>query len=110
MVTVSSPFGGVARTRVLTALTLLNESYPRELARILDLPISGVQQALRTLERDGLVGSRLMGRTRIVRLEPRYFARKELQAYLNRIARADRALTVRVDGIRRRPRLPGKPL
>ena len=110
MVGLSSPFGGVARTRVLMALVLLQESYQRELARILELPLSGVQQALRTLERDGLVGGRLMGRTRIIRLEPRYFARQELEAYLKRIARGDRNLTGRVEALRRRPRLAGKPL
>jgi hypothetical protein len=32
----SSPFGGQTRTRVLLALRLLGESYPRELARRAD--------------------------------------------------------------------------
>lgn len=95
---------------MLLALGLLGESYSRELARILDAPVSGVQQALRSLERDGLVGGRSMGRTRVVRLEPRYFARQELEAYLTRLARADRLLSSRVEAVRRRPRAAGKPL
>jgi hypothetical protein len=49
MVIASSPFGGQARTRVLLALRLLDESYPRELARLLDVPLNGVQMALRGL-------------------------------------------------------------
>ena len=110
MVKTSSPFGGYTRTRVLMALELLSESYPRELARLLEVPISGVQQALRSLERDGLVGGRLMGRTRIVRIEPRYFARPELEAYLSRLAKSDRSLLSRVEDLRRRPRAAGKPL
>ena len=110
MVRMSSPFGGTVRTRVLLALQLAEQTYPRELARLLDVPVSGVQQALRTLERDGLVAGRLMGRTRIVRLEPRYFARAELQAYLDRLARNDRVLVSRVEALRRRPRRAGKPL
>jgi DNA-binding transcriptional ArsR family regulator len=110
MVTASSPFGGQARTRVLLALRLLEESYPRELARLLDLPLSGVQGALRGLERDGLVAGRLTGRTRLVRLNPRYFAREELQRYLLALAGADLELHDRVTALRRRPRASGKPL
>jgi len=109
MVTTSSPFGGQARTRVLLALRLLDESYPRELARILGLPLSGVQMAVRGLERDGLVAGRSAGRTQLVRLDPRYFARDELQRYLLKLAAADTELQRRVAALRRRPRRTGKP-
>jgi DNA-binding transcriptional ArsR family regulator len=105
----SSPFGGQARTRVLLALRLLDESYPRELARVLGLPLSGVQMAVRGLERDGLVAARTAGRMRLVRLNPRYFAREELQRYLLVLAAADAALQDRVAEMRRRPRASGKP-
>ena len=110
MVMSSSPFGGQARTRVLVALRLLDESYPRELARILGIRLNGVQMALRGLERDGLVAGRLAGRTRLVRLNPRYFARDELQRYLLRLAGADQRLLDRVAALRRRPRASGKPM
>ena len=110
MVDISSPFGGQARTRVLLAVRLLEETYPRELARMLDLPVNGVQMAIRSLERDGLVASRRVGRSRLVRLNPRYFARQDLQSYLLTLAGADRALQARVAAIRRRPRRSGKPL
>jgi len=106
----SSPFGGQTRTRVLVALGLLESSYPRELARLLDAPISGVRKALAGLERDGLVSGRLVGRTRIVQLNPAYFAREELRTYLVRLAAADSELRRRVEGLRRRPRQAGKPL
>jgi DNA-binding transcriptional ArsR family regulator len=110
MVIASSPFGGLARTRVLLGLRLLEESYPRELARVLGLPISGVQMALRGLERDGLVAGRLAGRTRLVRLDPRYFAKDELQRYLLKLATADPGIQNSVASLRRRPRAGGKPL
>ena len=110
MVISSSPFGGQARTRVLLALRLLDESYPRELARVIGIPLSGVQGALRGLERDGLVAGRLTGRTRLVRLNPRYFAREELQRYLFALAGADLELQQQVIALRRRPRASGKPL
>src|SRR3972149_2068169 len=57
----SSPFGGTTRTRVLLALRLLAESYPRELARVLDMPFSSVQKALASLAKDGLVAGRALG-------------------------------------------------
>ena len=110
MVKISSPFGGQARTRVLVALRLLGDSYPRELARVLDLPVSGVQAAVRGLERDGLVASRLAGRTRLLRMNPRYFALPALQAYLLALANGDPALRARISALRRRPRRTGKPL
>ena len=104
----SSPFGGQARTRVLLALRLLDESYPRELARVLARPVSGVQMAVRGLERDGLVAGRTAGRLRLVRLNPRYFAREELQRYLLRLAGAEARLQNRVAEMRRRPNAAGK--
>ncbi len=106
----SSPFGGQTRTRVLVALRLLETSYPRELARVLAAPVSGVRKALLGLERDGLVAGRLIGRTRQVQLSPTYFARDELKVYLARLAEADSELRGQVEGLRRRPRQAGKPL
>jgi len=105
----SSPFGGKTRTRVLLALSLLLESYPRELARILDAPLNGVQQALKGLEADGIVSGRNAGRTRLFRLNPRYFAYQDLRRYLLRLAEPEDELRERIDGLRRRPRRTGKP-
>jgi len=55
----SRPFGSPTRTHALLALQLLTESYARELARLLVLNLSGVQKALQSLERDGLVAASL---------------------------------------------------
>jgi DNA-binding transcriptional ArsR family regulator len=82
----SSPFGSLARTRALLALSLMAETYPRELARVLDAPLFSIQKALASLERDGLVASRLLGRTRLYALNPRYLASRELREYLERLA------------------------
>lgn len=110
MVMLSSPFGGQTRTRVLLAIRLLEETYPRELARLINVPLSGVQMALRGLERDGIVAVRSVGRTRAVRLNPRYFGRDELQRYLLRLTEPELDLRKRVAQLRRRPRRTGKPL
>jgi DNA-binding transcriptional ArsR family regulator len=106
----SSPFGSLSRTRVLFALRLLGESYARELARFLELGLSSVQKALRSLERDGLVAAGVMGRTRVFRLNPRAFGRRELERYLDRLLEPEAGLRERASGIRRRPRRSGKPL
>lgn len=106
----SSPFGGRTRTRVLVALSLLETSFPRELARLLAAPVSGVRQALASLERDGLVAGRLVGRTRLVQLDPGYFARQELASYLARLSDAEPVLRADVARLRRRPRATGKAL
>jgi len=110
LVSRSSPFGGQTRTLVLVALRLLDESFPRELARLLKVPLNGVQQALRGLEVDGLVAARTAGRTRLYRLNPRYFAREELEDYLKRLAEAETELVERTATLRKRPRRAGKPL
>jgi DNA-binding transcriptional ArsR family regulator len=106
----TSPFGSSARTSVLVALRLLEEGYARELARLLEMPLSVVQRALRSLEADGLVAARAAGRTRLFRLDPRYFARVELAALLLRLVDAYPELKRRVETERRRPRKSGKPL
>ncbi len=105
----SSPFGGRTRTRVLVALSLLETSFPRELSRLLAAPVSGVRQALASLERDGLVVGRLVGKTRLVRIDPGYFARRELESFLARLSEADPDLRAAVSRLRRRPRATGKP-
>ena len=107
---VSSPFGSTTRTRVLAGLELLGESYPRELARVLGAGLSGVQKAVRSLERDGLIAGRALGRTRVYGINPGYFAGKELRSLARRLAEADLELQESVRTLRRRPRRGGKPL
>jgi DNA-binding IclR family transcriptional regulator len=108
--TQSSPFGSGTRTRVLLVLQLLGESYSRELARTLDLSVSVVQKALRSLERDGLVAGRSAGRTKLYQLNPRFFASAELGQLLRKLAEPDLELNRRLAALRKRPRRSGKPL
>lgn len=106
----SSPFGSQTRTQTLVALALLESSYPRELTRVLGTAINNVQSALRSLERDGLVVARSVGRTRLFQINPRYFAASPLKAFLARLASADPELRDRASQLRRRPRRTAKPL
>jgi len=106
----SSPFGGRTRTETLLTLRLLDESYAREIARVLQRPVSGVLKALRSLEADALVAGRTLGRTRLFRLDPRYFAYSELRQYLERLTEPENKLRERLRRLRRRPRKTGKRL
>jgi DNA-binding FadR family transcriptional regulator len=106
----SSPFGSPTRTRVLLALYLLGESYPRELARLLETTLSVVQKALKSLEADALIAGRSAGRTRVYRMDPRYFASSEIKQLLRRLAEPASDLNRRLAQLRKRPRRTGKPL
>lgn len=106
----TSPFGAPTRTRVLIALSLLRASYPRELARILGANLNGVRKALASLELDGLIAGRAVGRTRLYEFNPAYFAADDLRRFVARLAEAAPDLRARTSRLRRRPRRSGKPL
>src|SRR6266566_4093498 len=95
----SSPFGSASRTLVLLALRLLSASYPRELSRVLGVPLSAVQRALLGLERDGLVVARSVGRTRVFEINRRYFAFDDLQRFLARLAEPEAELHRSVEAL-----------
>lgn len=80
----------------------MTETYPRELARVLQLSLFSVQKALASLERDGLVASRSLGRTRLYVLNSRYVASRELREYLERLAGREFELRRRVGALSRR--------
>ncbi len=101
-------FGTQRRTEVLTATALLGESYPRELARVLNAPLFSVQRAVDALEVEGVIAGRLIGRERRVTLNPRYFAINELKPLLARLAQVDGQLRSAAESLRRRPRKRGK--
>ena len=67
---VSSLFGSSLRTEILALVAGLERSYPRELARLAERPISMVQRAISDLERAGVLVTRLNGKQREVYLNP----------------------------------------
>ena len=106
----SSPFGSRTRTRVLLALALREESYAREISRLLGVSLSVVQKAMRSLELDGLIAGRAIGRTRVYSLNRGYFAAVEVRNLARRLAEADSDLRRAVGALRTRPRRTGKPV
>lgn len=102
-------FGSRNRTAVLIAIRLLEQTYPSELADLLGVRPYTVQSILASLEQEAVIVSRLMGRTRTVVLNPRYFASDELSALLWKLGQHDVALQRKLAARRRRPRRAGKP-
>lgn len=94
---------------MLIAIRLLEESYSGELAALLGVRPYTVQSILISLEREAIVVGRLVGRTRIVTLNPRYFAHAELSALLWKLGERDVDLQEKLAARRRRPRRIGKP-
>ena len=103
-------FGSPARTDVLVLLGLLEESYPRELARLTGINLSSVQNIVDSLDVEGIVVTRLVGKERKVTLNPRYYAVEELRRYLSRLATGRPDLQRIASTFRRRPRRARKPL
>ncbi|NOK18571.1 ArsR family transcriptional regulator [Corallococcus carmarthensis] len=91
------------------AIRLLEGTYPSELAALLGVRLYTVQSILTSLEREAVIASRLMGRTRMVSLNPRYFAHAELSALLWKLGENDATLQSKLAARRRRPRRAGKP-
>jgi DNA-binding transcriptional ArsR family regulator len=102
-------FGSAPRTRILIAVALLTETYPRELARLLDLARLTVQRILDSFEREGVILSRIVGRNRVVSLNRRMYGAAELEAFLLKYARHTDLDDI-VSRLRRRPRRRGKAL
>ncbi len=101
-------FGSPRRTEVLVLLALLEESYPREIARLLRAPLLSIQTIVDSLEREGMLATHLVGNQRRVTLNPRYYGVKQLKEFLLRLAEGYPELQSTISELRRRPRRRGK--
>jgi DNA-binding transcriptional ArsR family regulator len=106
----TSLFGSPTRDRVLVLLEVKKSSHLREIARIFELSVPTAQRAIKQLEFDGLIVARLVGRSRLLELNPRFFAYNELRDLLHAIALKRPDLYAPAEQIRNRPRRSGKPL
>ncbi|MGA8473581.1 MAG: hypothetical protein WB681_00810 [Candidatus Cybelea sp.] len=103
-------FGSASRTRVLTLVALLDDTYPRELSRLASVPLVSVQRIVNGLEREGVLATRIVGANRRVSLNPRFYGADELRSLLRKYAKRDPDLAHRASALRRRPRRAGKAL
>jgi hypothetical protein len=107
----SGLFGNETAEKVLLSIANYGSGYPRGIATNFSIPVSQVQRQLERLEREAVLSSRLVGRTRVYELNPRYLFRSELDALLKKALKSlpssfmDEHFTQRA-----RPRRRGKPL
>ncbi len=106
---VDTLFGSAARTDTLVTIARLKRTYPSEIARILSRRVIETQRAVASLEKAGVVVSNRFGNTRIVELNPSFWAKDELYALLLRMSEMPAYVNL-WSRIRRRPRAMGKPL
>lgn len=104
-------FGGETAEKVLLYLQNYGTGYPRGISNTFEVPVSQIQRQLERFEREGVLASRLVGKTREYRWNPRYMFREELGELL-----AKALVSLPADYQRKyfrertRPRRRGKPL
>jgi hypothetical protein len=107
----SGLFGNETAEKVLLSIANYGSGYPRGIASNFGIPVSQVQRQLERFEREAVLSSRLVGKTRVYEFNPRYLFRDELDALLKKALKSlppsvlEEYFTLRV-----RPRRRGKPL
>jgi predicted transcriptional regulator len=103
--------GSTSAERVLLFLVAREEGYATEIARTFDTVLSPIQKQLDRMERDGLLVNKVVGRTRVYSINPRFAFKQELEAM---VAKAIELSPVKLQETlvlnRRRPRKKSKPL
>ena len=103
--------GSTNKERALVFLIARGQGHARELARFFDAPLRPVQNALDGLEAAGVLVSRTIGTARIYEFSPRYPARTELAALVEKaLSLYPAELREKLTMPRNRPRRKGKPL
>lgn len=107
----ASLLGSLNKERVLIYLAARGRGYSREIARFYEAPLFPIQKAVEKLEEAGVLVRRSVGSTREYEFNPRYPARAELKALVDRaLALYPAALRDKLLLTRARPRRKGKPL
>ncbi len=103
--------GSINAERILIFMLCRNEGYAREIARFYSTILSPIQNQLNKLEGNGVLISKLSGRTRNYSFNPRYPFLKELQQLLEKaLSFYPEELKTTLLYNRRRPRRRSKPL
>lgn len=107
----SGLFGNKTAEKVLLWVANYGSGYPSKIAKAFSLPVSQVQRQLERLEREAVLSSRLIGRTRVYELNPRYLFKAELVLMLKKaLTSLPAAISKEYFTERTRPRRKGKPL
>lgn len=104
-------FGNSTAPKVLLYLQARGEGYPSALAQAFGVPVNQTQRQLERFELEGVLSSRLAGRTRIYTFNPRCFYIADLRSMLAKaLARLPLDLREELLKQRKRPRRKGKKL
>ncbi|HAR42563.1 MAG TPA: ArsR family transcriptional regulator [Bdellovibrionales bacterium] len=107
----SGLFGNDTAEKVLLYMESYGSGYPRGIANTFGLPVSQIQRQLERFEREGVLASRLIGKTREYQWNPRYLFRDELHALLQKaLSHLPEEYQTKYFRARARPRRKGKPL
>lgn len=77
-------FSSKNKEDILLYITAREEAYAREIARFYDTDLSPVQNQLEKLENGAILYSRMVGRTRVYKFNPRYPFINELKSLLTK--------------------------
>jgi len=103
-------FGSKNRERILIYLQARGEGYAREIAGFFDTDYFPIYDQLGKLENNGIIVSRIVGRTIVFQFNPRYALLTELSALLEKaISFYPEDVQEQLLRNRRRPRRRGKP-
>lgn len=101
--------GSTSAERVLLFIVARGEGYATEIARTFNTDLSPIQKQLERMERDGLLINKLVGRTRVYKLNPRYaFVKDVTQLIESALAACPEQLRETLLMQRGRPRKAGK--
>jgi hypothetical protein len=104
-------FGNRTAEQVLLYLAVNVSAYAQQMSDALTIPLSVVQKQLRRLETGGVLVSRLVGRTRLFSINPRFALAHELTSLLKRaFSLLSDEQQLPFESYRTRPRVTGKPL
>ena len=103
--------GSTGAERVLIVIAGRGKAYAREIAKVFDLNPPAVHKQLDRMEREGLLVSQEVGRTRVYEINPRFVCKDELQALLEKaLSMYPQDIQDEISLVRQRPRRKGKPL
>src|ERR1700722_8289021 len=103
-------FGNPNIEKILFYLLRFEEGYARGMALSFGEAVSPLQNQLNRVERGGVIVSRLVGRTRVFKINPRYPFQTELRSFLVKAFGAIPGPQVeKYYTLRTRPRRQGKP-
>ena len=104
-------FGTASRKLTLQYLLTFKEGYARKIAKYFNMSLPSVQNQLKHFENEGLLLSKMSGRTKVYFFNPRYAFSDELAALLNKAKEYYKPeLKEKFEVQRKRPRRPEKPL